>query len=652
MTIFMGKNQKIVFLVLVSLIVFCGFLLIKNIQAATGFIDPNGDGSQLGLEMFNCTNFFQCIDDGTRQPTVPNRIDYLRLHQNDYGHVQMSTLASVQQVTQITVWVYHQETNSRTGLGIELWNETETTQYGSTINLTIRTSQRWDSAVFSGLSLTQAQLDGLRVKFIGQIRSSGTAGTASIFSLYAEAVYTLPPQYSLEQVAFRWRNDNGGEAAGSQSVGFVNPDSDFSIAWTTVVPGPQHFEAINEGATPNTTDYIATNNLATDEFNMGTISGSGIYNRVDVKVYGFTNGDDSIGVNLVINGIAQTEQIIALTASYAWYSVSFIGLNMSQANLDGLRVRLRHIKITKKADTITVADLQAEIFQVLPAATFKVNENIIVTGQPKNENVRIRFLIKNNGPDATGAKNFRLQVAGMVDVACGGGDEIFSDVPIQANCVGATACMADSSYFVNQDPTSNISPGITDPAGTFTAGKLVENPSNEASSIALNASVFTEIEYNFQFTGNAVAGATYCFRVTDGVNPFPTYTRIAPITLVAGYFSSGVYISSPFRAGSPAAFNVIEWKWSKSNPACLVCNIKLQIKSAPDNEGVPGAWSTTWCGPDGDDGDETDFYTVSTGQLIHTDHNNDQWIQYRAFLEGDGQDTPILDEVKINYQTH
>lgn len=119
---------------------------------------------------------------------------------------------------------------------------------------------------------------------------------------------------------------------------------------------------------------------------------------------------------------------------------------------------------------------------------------------------------------------------------------------------------------------------------------------------------------------------------------------------VTGYQTSGTYISSDFNAGAAVVFNVIEWQWSKSNPSCASCNVKLQIQTAPDNGGVPGVWTPTWSGPDGNDGDDTDYYTVSTGELIHTDHNGAQWIRYRATLEGDGTATPILSEMSVNYK--
>jgi len=119
-----------------------------------------------------------------------------------------------------------------------------------------------------------------------------------------------------------------------------------------------------------------------------------------------------------------------------------------------------------------------------------------------------------------------------------------------------------------------------------------------------------------------------------------------PITV---YKSSGYVISSAFDTGSPSVFQVIEW--DQTTPSCSPsCVTKLQIQTAPDSGGSPGTWSSTWSGPDGEDGDETDFYTVSTGELVHSDHNGDQWIRYKATLSGDNADTPVLLEIRVNYK--
>ncbi len=114
------------------------------------------------------------------------------------------------------------------------------------------------------------------------------------------------------------------------------------------------------------------------------------------------------------------------------------------------------------------------------------------------------------------------------------------------------------------------------------------------------------------------------------------------------YAPSGYLVSSAYNATSSANFTVIEW--DQITPSCSPpCQVKLQIQTAPDNGGVPGIWSATWCGPDGEDGDESDYYTNSTGRLIHIDHNGDQWIRYKATLSGDSSDTPILEAVRIYY---
>lgn len=112
-----------------------------------------------------------------------------------------------------------------------------------------------------------------------------------------------------------------------------------------------------------------------------------------------------------------------------------------------------------------------------------------------------------------------------------------------------------------------------------------------------------------------------------------------------GYQSSGTYESSNF--GSVSNFNLIKWTEIIPGPAF---DLKVQIKTAPDSGGAPGAWSATWSGPEGEDGDETDYFTNAVGEIIHPDHIGDNWIKYRLTLSGDGTDTPVLQDITINYK--
>ncbi len=109
------------------------------------------------------------------------------------------------------------------------------------------------------------------------------------------------------------------------------------------------------------------------------------------------------------------------------------------------------------------------------------------------------------------------------------------------------------------------------------------------------------------------------------------------------YYSDGYLESNTF--GPYDNFNLI--KWTENVPvACSSCAVKFQIKTSPDGS----TWSSEWSGPDGeDDGDEDDYYEVAEGELIHSDHINDQYIRYRATLVSDATDTPILEDITINY---
>jgi hypothetical protein len=110
------------------------------------------------------------------------------------------------------------------------------------------------------------------------------------------------------------------------------------------------------------------------------------------------------------------------------------------------------------------------------------------------------------------------------------------------------------------------------------------------------------------------------------------------------YQTQGLLTSSAFNAGGPVKIQVAEWDETVSSCA-PACQARLQVRAAPDNGGLPGAWSS-WYGASGAD----TYFTYSHGTLISTDLNNKQWIQYRIELTGNGNDTPAVSEIRINYK--
>jgi hypothetical protein len=102
--------------------------------------------------------------------------------------------------------------------------------------------------------------------------------------------------------------------------------------------------------------------------------------------------------------------------------------------------------------------------------------------------------------------------------------------------------------------------------------------------------------------------------------------------------------SSDFDTGTASKIQVIDW--DETDPGAAYA-IQFQVRTATTQAGLDSA---EWSGPDGKDGDETDYFRTAGGELIHTDHNDDQWIRYKVELSGDGDDTPIVQEVRINYK--
>jgi len=107
----------------------------------------------------------------------------------------------------------------------------------------------------------------------------------------------------------------------------------------------------------------------------------------------------------------------------------------------------------------------------------------------------------------------------------------------------------------------------------------------------------------------------------------------------SGYATEGWLESSAFNTGDASAFNFLSWL--ETIPSADE-DIQAQLATSP-NSGGP--W--TWQGPAG----IGSFYTDGPEILIplSNGHNDDQWIKYKVFLSGDGSDTPVLEEIKINY---
>ena len=107
--------------------------------------------------------------------------------------------------------------------------------------------------------------------------------------------------------------------------------------------------------------------------------------------------------------------------------------------------------------------------------------------------------------------------------------------------------------------------------------------------------------------------------------------------------TSGQLISSAYNTQNTGSIQTVHW--DEVIPSCSpTCTVKLQLRAAPDSGGSPGSW-TNWFGSEG----STTYFTNSDGEIVPTELNGYQWIQYQVFLEGDGIETPSVQKIYINY---
>lgn len=111
------------------------------------------------------------------------------------------------------------------------------------------------------------------------------------------------------------------------------------------------------------------------------------------------------------------------------------------------------------------------------------------------------------------------------------------------------------------------------------------------------------------------------------------------------FVGAGWFASRPFNSGAANT----RWRsvaWDRLNQEGVAT---LQLRTAPDSNGQPGAWSQ-WLGPN----DSDDSY-VTAGvkhqiNAIQNDASNDQWLQYRMVLQASTPAvSPLVRGIRIFY---
>ena len=176
-------------------------------------------------------------------------------------------------------------------------------------------------------------------------------------------------------------------------------------------------------------------------------------------------------------------------------------------------------------------------------------------------------------------------------------------------------------------------------------------PSNQVGTISLSGTTGWTSATQIDLSSTVTAVTTYYLKLalwaetgeSGGSGPFTVGFDNADLNLgTGGYPSSGSATSSAFDMGDTSPVQAIEW--DEIVPSSFE-DVTFELSTAPDSGGSPGTW-TNWYGAHGAG---TTFGT-STGSLVPTALNGNQWVRYRTTLFGSGSSTPTLQEVRINYK--
>ncbi|UCE38149.1 MAG: Ig-like domain-containing protein [Thermoplasmata archaeon] len=105
------------------------------------------------------------------------------------------------------------------------------------------------------------------------------------------------------------------------------------------------------------------------------------------------------------------------------------------------------------------------------------------------------------------------------------------------------------------------------------------------------------------------------------------------------YIAMGTFISQPFDSGGPVSWDTLDWN-AQTPPDT---DIIFQLRSATT---LAGLFGKNFVGPGG----LPITYYTSPGSVIWPGHNNERWIQFKAYFRTtSGNVTPILNDVTISY---
>lgn len=507
------------------------------VDAATNTIDPDSDGTVAGTQT-TCGGLgeFDCLNDAVRSPALPSTAgDYVQYANNAQSYYGMTTLTGVASVSAISVPVYHVEQKSNMVISVSLWDATETVQYGTEVTFSNRTTALWDTATFSGLTLTQTQLDGLKVRVRCTRAGGGGPSTCRAFAAYADVTYTEAIDVLVSATGAQ-QDLNAGVADQYVGGGFVLAEQTGTHTLTSV--------KVTETGTVDETTELQNVQLYYEQV---ASCAAATYDGTESQ-YGSTASSFAGDGTVTFSGSVA----LSTATELCLYVVTDVATTTPPARTAEFQITDPTSDLTFSAAT-TISPATAVLLPgtstVLRPYGVQVHyhwrnddggettassatggvEDTPNSAIAINETNRLRIEVSNEGNMDTPTVHFRLEYAPRI-TTCGEATG-WTDV----GAVGGDWDMALSPNITDGD-TTNIATstgGVTDENTTFVGTGALRETTSTAGGVVLTSTEFTELEYAIAATVNVVDGATYCFRVTDAGQTLPVYTQYPKATIAS-----------------------------------------------------------------------------------------------------------------------
>lgn len=510
--------------------------------AAISNIEPDGDGTVTGTPT-TCGGLgnFDCLDDGlTIFDSPPSGSgDFVTIGNTNSDYYTMESQPGVDTVNQVVTNVYHLEGDTSMALHVSLWDGTETTQYGTEVQLPQRTSVAdWDTATIT-TALSQTQLNDLKVRLRCDRPGGGKPADCNVYAMYSKLDYT-------EQI--------------DVVVSSVGTQQDVNVGETGQYVGGT-FVISEDTSSRNLTDITITETGSVDAIN-DLVNVSLYYEQVaDCSVASYDGTETQFGSSgsFTTGEVASFTDSVTISTANVMCVYVVVDVHSTAMFSDEIDVQIANPSTDLTADVATVVSPSSAITlsgtSVLrepvltqtryhwrqdngdegdsgtgaDSATGGTESSAIVAGT-KGQTYRLRLAVSNEGNATADPTQFRLEYAENTSTCAAATG--WTDV-------GATTDdwdMALSSNIADGN-TSNLSVAskgaITDDNTTFVGTGALREATSLSGSQTLTATEFTELEYSIASAVTVADGTFYCFRVTDNGTELPTYTTYPEITFTS-----------------------------------------------------------------------------------------------------------------------